>query len=152
MSSTTIYQALEDRGVVAPSPKEDSRLIVAFGRSAPRSRRRDDYRLRGLIGPTNSAVGRQWDKAHFIGHALGGAVDQLEINVFIQRRDVNRGWSAAGKRFRAQERYCVEHPNTFCFARPLYADGYSRVAFLDFGLLDSDGVLRVERFDNTPTL
>ena len=52
---------------------EDSRLIVAYGRSALTSRPRDDYRLRGLIGPTNTARGPQWDKAHFIGHALGGA-------------------------------------------------------------------------------
>ena len=61
------------RGVAPYSPMEDSRLIVAYGRSAPSSRPRDDYRLRGLIGPTNTALGPQWDKAHFIGHALGGA-------------------------------------------------------------------------------
>jgi hypothetical protein len=110
-----------------------------------RPRVRDDYRLRGLIGPTNSALGTQWDKGHFIGHALGGAVDRLEINVFIQRRDINRGWSELGKRFRALEQYCVDHPGTFCFSRPFYADGFSRPAFLDFGLIDQDGVLCVER-------
>ncbi len=143
------YQGLEQKGAVPFSPVEDGRLIVAYGRSAPDLRRRDDYRLRGLIGPTNTALGRKWDKAHFIGHALGGAVDRLEINVFIQRRDINRGWSDAGKRFRALEQYCVDHPGTLCFARPLYANGFSRPAFLDFGLLDAEGILRVEQFPNS---
>jgi hypothetical protein len=143
------FQALEARGVVPHTPTEDSRLILAYGTSVPRPRARDDYRLRGLIGPTNTALGKAWDKGHFIGHALGGAVDRLEINVFIQRRDINRGWSEHGKRFRALEQYCVDHAGTFCFARPLYADGFSRPAHLDFGLVDSDGTLRVERFPNT---
>jgi hypothetical protein len=143
------FQALEGRGLVPHRPDQDSRLIVAFGQSAPSPRARDDYRLRGLIGPTNTALGKEWDKAHFIGHALGGAVDRLEINVFVQRRDINRGWSEAGKRFRSLEQYCVDHPGTFCFARPRYADGYSRPAFLDFGLIDASGMLRVERFPNT---
>jgi hypothetical protein len=68
--------------------------------------------------------------------------------VFVQRRDLNRGWSEDGKRFRQMEQYCVEHPGTLCFARPIYADGTSRPAWLDFGLIQQEGDLWVECFDN----
>lgn len=100
------------------------------------------------IGPTNTALGSVWDKGHFIAHSIGGAVDRAEINIFTQRRDLNRGWSEEGKTFRAMEEYCLERPGTFCFARPLYSDGSSRPTFLEFGLCKSDGTLWVERFDN----
>jgi len=142
------FETLEGRGEQYGS-YEESRLVVACGRSAPQSSRRDDYRLRGRVGPTNEAFGRRWDKAHYIGHALGGKVDQLEVNVFMQLRAVNRGWSKEGKRFRALERYAAEHSGTLCFARPIYADGTSHPAFLEFGILQTDGTLCVERFPNT---
>jgi hypothetical protein len=142
------YTSLEASGVVPYSASEESRLVVAYGRSAPQRRARDDYRLRGWIGPTQRAFGRGWDKGHYIGHSLGGAVDGVEANVFVQRRDLNRGWSREGKRFRRMEKYCFEHPGTLCFARPIYSDGTSRPAWLEFGLFRSDGELWVECFDN----
>ena len=43
-------------------------------------------------------------------------MDGLEANVFVQRRDLNRGRSAAGKRFREMEQYCVLNRGTFCFS------------------------------------
>lgn len=126
----------------------EARLVAAFGRSNPGKRRRDDYRLRGWIGRTESSFGRRWDKGHFIAHSIGGAVDGIEANVFVQRRDLNRGWSPEGKLFRAMETYCFLNPGTFCFNRPLYADGSARPAFLEFGLLKDNGKFWVERFDN----
>ena len=142
------YTALEHRGEVPYSAWDEDRLVVASGRSAPQRRRRDDARLRGWVGPTNKAFGTAWDKGHFIAHSLGGAVDGVEANVFVQRRDFNRGWSPAGKRYREMEKYCAAFPSTFCFSRPLYSDGTARPAFLDFGVLTAEGRLWVERFDN----
>ena len=75
-------------------------------------------------------------------------MDGVEANVFIQRRDLNRGWSAAGKRFRNLEKHCVKHPGTFCFARPIYIDGTARPGFVEFGFLDADCTLKLECFDN----
>jgi hypothetical protein len=77
-------------------------------------------------------------------------VDQCELNVFVQRRDLNRGWSVAGKRFRSMEKYCSSNPGTFCFSRPIYsfADGSSKPVAVEFGVLKADGELWVEVFDN----
>lgn len=142
------YTALEHRAEIPYSFWEEDRLIVACGRSRPQIGRRDGGRLRGWVGRTDKTFGTAWDKGHYIGHSLGGAVEGLEANVFVQRRDFNRGWSAQGKRFRQMEKYCVVNPNTFCFARPLYIDGTARPTFLDFGVLTAAGRLWIERFDN----
>lgn len=142
------YSALEASGAVSYSPTQESRLVVAHGRSAPRKRARDDHRLRGWVGPTEKAFGHGWDKGHFIAHSLGGAVDGVEANVFVQRRDLNRGWSEEGKRFRRMEQQCFENPGTLCFARPIYIDGTSRPAWLEFGIVEPSSGPRVECFDN----
>jgi hypothetical protein len=141
------YSYLEAIGAIPYSLIED-RVVAVLGLSAPQSNDRDDYRLRGWVGPTEKTYGRECDKGHFIAHSLGGAVDRLELNVFIQRRDLNRGWSVQGKLYRAMEKYCVLKPGTFCFSRPLYEDQTSRPAFLEFGVLKETGELWVARFDN----
>jgi hypothetical protein len=75
-------------------------------------------------------------------------MDGLEINMFSQLRAVNRGWSTAGRRFRAMENYCVDHPGTYCFNRPFYREDISRPAAFEFGLLTTERTLWVERFEN----
>ena len=80
-----------------------------------------------------------------MAHAIGGG---LEVNVFSQDRDLNRGRSEQGKLYREMEKYCYTHPGTFCFSRPVYADGSSVPRWLEFGLLRDDGSLWVEVFDN----
>jgi hypothetical protein len=142
------YTSFEDARVVPYSVTEEGRLVIAFGRSAPLQRPRDDNRLRKWIGPTERAFGREWDKGHYIAHSLGGAVEGVEANVFVQRRDLNRGWSVEGKHFREMEKYCFANAGTLCFARPIYADGTSRAAWLEFGVMRCDGNLWVECFDN----
>lgn len=85
------------------------------------------------------------DKGHFIAHAIGGS---LNMNVFSQRHTLNRGLSEQGQLYRSMERYCYEHPQTFCFARPIYEDESSVPQWLEFGVLRDDGCLWVEVFDN----
>jgi hypothetical protein len=142
---------LEASGEVPYNPVFEGRIVAAFGHSQPQRIKRDDGRLRGWLGPTEKRFGRRWDKGHFIAHSIGGAVDQWELNVFAQLREVNRGWSLAGKRFRLMEKYCFDNPNTFCFSRPiyLYTDGSAAPAALEFGILKADGTLWVEVFANT---
>jgi len=142
------YASLEVTGVVPYHPIVEARLVAALGRSEPKASARDDYRLKGWVGATEKIFGQGWDKGHFIAHSIGGAVDGLEANVFVQRRDLNRGWSAAGKRFREMEKYCVLNPGTFCFSRPLYGDQTARPALVEFGLLKNNCELWVECFDN----
>lgn len=142
------YTWLEVTGIVPYDPIKESRLVAVLGLSEPGRKARDDYRLKGWVGPTEKTYGRRWDKGHFIANSIGGAVDRLEINVFVQRRDLNRGWSAEGRRYREMEKYCLLNPGTFCFSRPIYTDETSRPAFLEYGILRSNGELSVECFDN----
>ena len=134
---------------IAPSDLGiEPRLMGVLGYSAPQLEQRDDYRLKGWVGPTEKHFGKRWDKGHFIAHSLGGAVDGTEINVFVQSRRLNRGWSTAGKWFRQMETYCASNPGTFCFSRPLYIDQTAKPAFIEFGLLKPTDELWVECFDN----
>ncbi|MBS1851377.1 MAG: hypothetical protein JST79_10725 [Acidobacteria bacterium] len=142
------YASLEASGAVPNDPQAEARLVAALGRSEPTKSVRDDYRLRGWVGATEKMFGPGWDKGHFIAHTIGGAVDGLEANVFVQRRDLNRGWSAEGRRFRQMEKYCVSNPGTFCFSRPLYLDQTAKPSYVEFGVLKSDGSLWAQRFDN----
>jgi len=142
------YTWLESAGTVPYDPYKESRLVAVLGLTDPSKKVRDDYRLKGWVGPTEEIYGSRWDKGHFIANSIGGAVDRLEINVFVQRRDLNRGWSAEGRRYREMEKYCVLNPGTFCFSRPIYTDETSRPAFLEYGLLKATGELWVELFDN----
>lgn len=140
---------LEAIGEITVSMTAESRLVGVLGRSAPRPRARDDARLRGFLGRTETLFGTKWDKGHYMAHELGGAVDGMELNVFVQRRDLNRGWSADGKVYRSMERYCQLHAGTFCFARPIYGDETARPNLLEFGILESTAEFWIELFDNT---
>jgi hypothetical protein len=142
------YSFLEANGTVPHDLNVEDRLVAVLGRSEPQKRTRDDYRLKGWVGATEKMYGPGWDKGHFIAHSIGGAVDRLEVNVFVQRRDLNRGWSVEGKRFREMEKYCKVNYGTFCFSRPLYIDQTSRPAFLEFGILRKNRELWVDCFDN----
>ncbi|MCD4685644.1 MAG: DNA/RNA non-specific endonuclease, partial [Anaerolineae bacterium] len=101
------------------NPRVESRIVAVYGRSQPPKTKRDKSRIRGWLGPTNLRGEGKYDKGHFIAQMSGGGLD---INLFFQRRDINRGWSKRGKVYRQMERYCAEHFGTFCFSRPLYND------------------------------
>jgi hypothetical protein len=135
-------------GVIPDELNLESRLVAVLGFSAPDPRHRDDSRLRGWLGATDSTFGKAWDKGHFIAHSIGGAVAGSELNVFIQRRDLNRGWSPAGRRYRAMETYCATHPAVLCWSRPVYTDGSAMPLQIEFGIFKGNRELWVETFDN----
>ena len=80
-----------------------------------------------------------------MGHASGG---QLDINLFPHRRELNRGWSAEGKVFRALEKYVADNPGTFFYHRPIYDDDSWIPATLEYGVLKENKVWCVEAFAN----
>ena len=135
-------------GAIPDELNLESRLVAVIGSSAPDVRHRDDSRLRGWLGATEETFGKAWDKGHFIAHSFGGAVAGSELNVFVQRRDLNRGWSAAGKRYRSMEIYCAEHPEILCWSRPIYTDDSAMPLQIEFGVLRNGGELWVETFEN----
>jgi len=94
---------LSPTGVLRNDINGESRVIGVIGTTAPSERKRDDTRLRGWSGRTRRTFGDAWDKGHFIAHSAGGAVVGWELNVYLQRRDLNSGWSQEGVRYRKLE-------------------------------------------------
>jgi hypothetical protein len=142
------YSWLELKERAPLSEEIEDRVVFVVGSSAPQAAenaRQTSAWLRGLIGPTERRFGPQYDKGHFIARRNGGG---SQLNIFPQRRDVNRPWSAAGKLFRDMETYCHQHPRTFCFSRPIYLRESLRPDAYDFGLLKEDGELWIAQFDN----
>jgi len=142
------YATLEATGAVPRSETAEARLVAAIGLSETNRATRDDSRLRGWVGPTERMFGHRRDKGHFVAHRIGGAVDRAEVNVFVQRRDLNRGWSVAGRAFRAMEDYCATRSGVLCFNRPIYLDETATPAYIEFGVLREPDDLWVRLFDN----
>jgi hypothetical protein len=123
--------------------RPDDRVVAAYGLSRAPEAKRDASRIRGFgdIGGRKGAA----DKGHLMAHSMGGSLD---INVFPQRPEVNRGRSAEGKRYRAMERYAATHPGTCVFSRLIYGDDSWVPRALEYGILLPDPRLWVERFPN----
>lgn len=129
------------------------RVVLAYAISVAQLHPRDAARMRGFPDvniTVERSLGDQGfpaDRGHFLGHASGGALD---INLFPQQRDLNRGWSVEGKRFRAMERYVAQNPGSFFYHRPVYDDDTWVPAVLEYGILQQDGEWWIERFHNKP--
>ena len=125
------------------------RTIAVYGLSKPstRSRATDDQRLRGME-PTAPELGAGRDKGHFIAHSFGGAIIAAETNAFSQRRDLNRGWSVEGKKFRTMEQFAAANPGTLFFHRPIYTGETDIPDYLEVGIIRPDFTIWTEPFDN----
>jgi len=138
-----VYSQLEMTGTVPYDQIIADRVIGVLGKSSRAQQDRDVRRTR--IELAEEFAGTERDDGHFMAHCIGGGLD---VNVFSQERRLNRGWSPQGKIYRQMENYCYQQPGTFCFSRPIYADGSSVPRWLEFGLLKADHTVWVELFDN----
>jgi hypothetical protein len=116
------------------------RVVGVWGLSRPGAPRRDHSRMRGHPRPGRSAD----DRGHLISCAAGGGYD---INLVPMNAALNRGWSAAGSRFRAMERKAAATPGTLFFIRPMYQDGTDRPSRFETGVQNGDNLL-VDVFPN----
>jgi len=133
------------KGIISHNQAVEDRVVAVFGRSQPSSIKRDANRIKGFLGLSSKNFSNGYDKGHFIGHALGGGLD---VNLFPQKSDVNRGWSEKGRLYRKMERYCANNIGTFCFSRPLYYTSHWVPDAIEYGVLMSTLELWVEIFDN----
>jgi hypothetical protein len=125
-------------------PQED-RTVAACAVTPKAVAPRDTGYQRGF--PMVTRVGGPTvDRGHLIPHLSGG---EFGPNIYRQDRDLNRGWSEQGKRYRALEREAAATPGTFYFGHLIYADDTAYPSEIEAGLL-RDGSLYVERFDNRP--
>ena len=127
------------------------RVVLAYAFSTPSLTKRDASRIRGFPN-VNASVKKmmgdrvfQADKGHFLGHASGGTLD---INLFPQRRELNRGWSEQGKRYRTMERYVADRKGTFFYSRPIYDDESWIPEALEFAVLTEERGWWIDLFNN----
>lgn len=127
------------------------RVVLAYGISTKPTTGRDASRMRRFpdvnVGVRANLGGSSFDadRGHFLSHASGGALD---INLFPQRRELNRGWSAEGKTFRRMEACVAARPGTFHFHRAFYDDDTWIPDRLQYGVLTDDHSWWVENFAN----
>lgn len=127
------------------------RVVLAYAFSTPSLTKRDASRIHGfpnVNASVQSVMGERAfhaDKGHFLGHASGG---QLDINLFPQRRELNRGWSKPGKRYRAMERYVAKRPGTFFYSCPIYNDDTWIPDMLEYAVLTEDRGWWIDCFTN----
>jgi hypothetical protein len=126
------------------------RVVLVYGLSTAPDSARDASRMRGFPDPNASmravdANGARADRGHFVAHSAGG---QLDMNLFPQRRDLNRGWSCQGKQYRGMERYLADHPGTFFYHRPIYADETWVPTELELAILRGGEGWWIRRFSN----
>jgi hypothetical protein len=140
-----LHSELEATGEVSFDQTIQNRVVAVLGTSTRADEPRDASRSWDWVDPTEEFLETERDKGHYMAHCIGGGLD---VNVFSQERRLNRGRSPQGRIYRQMETYCYEHPGTFCFSRPVYADGSSVPRWLEFGLLKPDDTLWVETFDN----
>lgn len=139
------FQELEVKGLVKPDISEESRLVVCLGKSRPDQRYTKLYEKNHFEGPTELYGGKDVDKGHFIAHSIGGG---MQINLFFQKREINRGKSDRGKVFRRMETFCSQNPGTILFCRPFYNDGTSRPNSFEYGIFQDRKTFWIEVFDN----
>lgn len=124
----------------------DSRVVGVFGITEERifsENRKHMSRLRGIT-KHYQYYGGIYERGHFIAHMAGG---QIDINLFPQRRDVNRGWNGMW-RYREMEIYVSKNPGLLVFSRPIYHDFSCRPYFFEFGFIDKNLAVTVETFPN----
>lgn len=127
------------------------RVVIAYGISTKPDNPRDVNRIRRFpdvsIG-VRKVMGDQAfpvDRGHFLSHAAGG---ELDINLFPQRRELNRGWSEQGKLYRRMEQSAADDPGTFHFHRAHYNDDTWIPSTLEYGVLREAEDWWIESFDN----
>jgi hypothetical protein len=136
--------AMADVNNELPEP----RVISFFGITTINVNEKNRRRMARGWGKTSEAFGRfgvDYDKGHFIAHTLGSPVD---MNIFPQKRSINRGWCEEGKTFRAMERAIQVNPGTFVFSRPIYNDLTVCPFQLEYGYFDRELKLQMKIFSN----
>lgn len=136
---------LHARGVVPGERAVEDRIIVAYGRSTVATGRNDNGPKRNLLGAAAERFGDNTERAYLPGGVLGGTFD---ISLYPQYRDLDNERSADSRAYRGMKKYCLDHPDTFCFTRLVYSSRSWRPAAIEHGLLRADGTFWVRRFRN----
>ena len=128
------------------------RVVVAYGTSSHnsqspkriREKSRIAYYYRNFI--SRYQINTATDTGHFIAHSFGGGLD---MNLFPQKRDVNRGYSPEGIAYRKMESSVLDNPGSFLFSRPLYYDETWQPFYIEYGVQHPGKTPYIRVFTNT---
>ena len=117
--------------------------IAAWGLSEPQKRPRDETYQRNYPS-LNGRASRPLDKGHMVPHQSGGDMGQ---DIFPQDRELNRGWSDEGKRYRALEREIGRTPSSLFVHRQIHIDATDFLGWIELAILRGADV-SIEGFQN----
>ena len=120
-----------------------NRVVAAWGSSRPGSRIGDRRSLRHF--PLARRARQLLDRGHLVAMATGGGEN---VNLVPQARRLNRGWSDAGRRWRALERICAANDSVYLFVTVLYDDLSDIPSAFEFLVQTPDGAEIAEQFIN----
>lgn len=135
--ATYVFDYASDVGA-----KQEDRTIAAWAVTPDDVHKRDRSYQHGF--PLSQTSTGDVDRGHLIPHLSGG---EFGPNIFKQDRDLNRGRSDQGKRYRALEREAAATPGAFYFGHLLYEDDTAYPAAIETGLIRGSE-LHVEQFRN----
>ena len=123
------------------------RLVAAHCFSKTVEKKRDKSRARSshkgaMVNPMNGVL---YDKGHALAHSIGGGLD---VNLFPQLAEINRGRSEKGKLFRAMEQFSSSNPGTFTYIRLFYNDETWFPNSFEYGVMKENGEIWNEVFLN----
>lgn len=139
------FTYLFDATVDAPADKPPPRVIAGWGETRQPTGKRDRRFLAGFPLPPSHAL---IDRGHLIARSAGGG-DSFGLNLIPQERDLNRGHSAQGRRWRALERLAATSPRTPVLVRAVYGPPSDTPSKLEYLLVATDGPV-FSRFTNLP--
>jgi hypothetical protein len=128
----------------------DLQRIIQLAGSAQKARDRLEQAQLTWRDRFFQTYGHHYDRGHFISHRQGGGLD---INLFPQLADINRGRTPLGAEYRSMEKACVARPGVdpvFCCSRPIYNDDSWVPTALEYAVIYSAQRIDSRTFPNRP--
>jgi len=136
------------RGVIPDERAVEDRILVAYGRSRGTDGNGRHAARHNLLGEAAARFGEDRARTYLPGSVLG---TRFDISLYPQHRDLDNERSPDGRAYRAMCKYCIDHPETFCFSRLIYTSRSWCPTAVEHGLLRDDRTFWIRRFRNAPT-
>jgi hypothetical protein len=139
----TGYRFVFDHAGANEPALHEPRVVAGWGSARAHPGPRDANRMRGF--PMLERLRGDHDRGHLFSHAAGGGTD---VNLFVQARGLNRGWSPAGRRWRELERLAARRLDAVLMVSLIY-DGPTAVpAAIQAVLVGDAGIVRADQLSN----
>lgn len=152
MSHALTAHSIRYAGLVAASPDDTAaRLVEKLPPLWHLSYRAMTGTVGGITQQREGSTVYQWSGDRMVvAYGFSHPSGPLDTDLLPHHPDLlerhQESWSSLGVSLRSMVQWCVDHPGTFFFARPIYLQQAEAPAALEFGVLRGPGDLWVERF------